>query len=196
MAPKTKEQFKEIRKQSMTTIMQAALELFGHNGYQGTSISQIAKEAGVSKGLIYNYFESKEDLLKQIILDAIDKGAHIMDDAINDFDDPIEQLNAMLETTIDMVKSNMHYWKLMTTLAFQEEALKPFEGILKEKNKEAIEAFTALFAKIGVKDPFKEALLFAAATDGMMMHFMHMGEEYPLDEMKAFLLKRFLQRKG
>ena len=191
MSPKTKEQFKEIRQLSMQTIMQAALELFGHIGYQGTSISKIAKEAGVSKGLIYNYFESKEDLLKQIILDAIDKGAHIMDHAMHDFEEPNEQLRVLLESTIDMVKSNLHYWKMMTALAFQADAIKPFAKILDKKSKEAIESCVNLFTKKGVEDPFKEALLFAAATDGMMLHYMHMGEEYSLEEMKEFILQRF-----
>ncbi|PLX21155.1 MAG: hypothetical protein C0599_08290 [Salinivirgaceae bacterium] len=47
-------------------IVDAAITLFGENGFHNTSISQIAKNAGVSKGLMYNYFESKEELLKYI----------------------------------------------------------------------------------------------------------------------------------
>ena len=47
--------------------MDAALELFVTYGYQGTTISQIAKKASVSKGLLYNYFKSKEELLHEII---------------------------------------------------------------------------------------------------------------------------------
>ena len=135
MAPKTKQQFEEIRQQSMDAIMQAALELFGHHGYHSTSISKIAQEAGVSKGLIYNYFESKEDLLKKIILEAIETGEHVMEDAMSQSDDPFEQLKSLLNTSIEMFKSNLHYWKLVTSLAFQEDVLTPVEDILAEKNK-------------------------------------------------------------
>jgi len=191
MAPKTKEQFEEIRQQSMDVIMQAALELFGHNGYHSTSISKIAQEAGVSKGLIYNYFESKEDLLKRIILEAIETGEHIMEEAMSQSDDPFEQLKSLLETSIEMVKSNLHYWKLVTSLAFQGDVLTPIEDVLAEKNKIAMELGISLFTKIGAKDPMKEALLFGAAIDGIMLHYMHVGEEYPLEEMKNYAIEKF-----
>lgn len=191
MAPKTKEQFEEIRQQSMDIIMRAALELFGHNGYHSTSISKIAQEAGVSKGLIYNYFKSKEDLLKRIILEALETGEHIVDEALKLSEDPFKQLTALVETSIEMIKSNMHYWKLVTSLAFQGDVLTPVEDVIAEKNKKGIEMGIALFTKMGAKDPLKEALLFGATLDGIVLHFMHLGEEYPLEEMKKYTIERF-----
>ncbi len=191
MAPKTKEQFEQIRQQSMDAIMQAALELFGHSGYHSTSISKIAQEAGISKGLIYNYFESKEDLLKRIVLDAIEKGEHLMDEAMSRSDDPFKQLQYLLEISVDMVKSNLHYWKLVTSLAFQGDVLTPIEDVLAEKNKVAMELGIDLFRKTGVQDPLKEALMFGAVIDGMLMHYMHLGEEYPLEEMKNYIIEKF-----
>ncbi len=191
MAPKTKEQFEEIRQQSMDVIMQSALELFGHNGYHSTSISKIAQEAGVSKGLIYNYFESKEDLLKRIILEAIETGEHIMEEAMSQSDDPFEQLKSLLEISVEMVRSNLHYWKLVTSLAFQGDVLTSIEDVLAEKNKIVMELGIGLFTKIGAKEPLKEALLFGATVDGMMLHYMHVGEEYPLEEMKNYTIEKF-----
>ena len=47
--------------------MDVALEHFANEGYHATTINHIAKHAGISKGLMYNYFESKEALLKAII---------------------------------------------------------------------------------------------------------------------------------
>ena len=54
-------------------IMGAALHLFGEQGYHKTSVDQIAKVAVVSKGLTYNYFRSKEELLLAIINRATDE---------------------------------------------------------------------------------------------------------------------------
>jgi AcrR family transcriptional regulator len=45
-------------------IMQAALELFGEQGYDATTMRQIAQRAGVSVGNSYYYFESKEQLIQ------------------------------------------------------------------------------------------------------------------------------------
>ena len=44
-------------------ILRAAVKLFSGRGYYTTTISQIAREAGVSTGLIYQYFGDKDDIL-------------------------------------------------------------------------------------------------------------------------------------
>lgn len=49
-------------------IMQAAIRLINASGFADTSVSKIAKEAGVSPATIYIYFESKEDLLNKLYL--------------------------------------------------------------------------------------------------------------------------------
>ncbi len=45
------------------SLLRAALKVFATNGYHGSSVSDIAKEAKVSKALFYHYFDSKNDLL-------------------------------------------------------------------------------------------------------------------------------------
>lgn len=47
-------------------IIQAAVSFFAEKGYFSTSMQEIAKDCGVSKGTLYNLFESKEDLLIQV----------------------------------------------------------------------------------------------------------------------------------
>jgi AcrR family transcriptional regulator len=46
-------------------IVVAALKLFATHGYASTPVSLIAKTAGVSQGLMYNFFNSKEALLHE-----------------------------------------------------------------------------------------------------------------------------------
>ncbi len=47
-------------------ILQATLTLVSQYGFHGTSMSKIAKEAGVSAGIIYHYFDSKDDLIDEL----------------------------------------------------------------------------------------------------------------------------------
>ena len=72
MCPKTVTQNKIIREERRSHILKVALNIFGDEGYHASSINRIAKEANISKGLIYTYFESKEDLLKTLIFDLTD----------------------------------------------------------------------------------------------------------------------------
>jgi AcrR family transcriptional regulator len=50
-------------------ILQATLRLISENGFHGTAMSKVAKEAGVSAGIIYHYFDSKDDLMDELYRD-------------------------------------------------------------------------------------------------------------------------------
>ena len=47
-------------------ILEAMLKLISENGFHGTAMSKVAKEAGVSAGIIYHYFESKDELIDEL----------------------------------------------------------------------------------------------------------------------------------
>lgn len=192
MSPRTKKQFEEIRRKSTEAIKTAAMELFARNGYHSTSISQIAKEAGVSKGLLYNYFESKEALLHDIIMEAVETGEQAMGQILSPEAGAAEQLRSMTEMTFDIVQKDLHYWKLMTSLAFQTDVLTGFMPELKKKQEKAVAAISGIFRRLGAGQPEKEALYYGAVLDGIVLHYMQMEENYPIEEMKAFVIKRFL----
>ena len=59
---------KEDRPQEIT---EAALAAFADKGYAATKVDEVAKRAGVSKGLLYLYFKTKEDLFKAVILSFV-----------------------------------------------------------------------------------------------------------------------------
>jgi AcrR family transcriptional regulator len=63
--PKVIPEYKEAAK---TKIIEAARKVFTQKGYHDTTMDDIAKEIGVSKGALYSYFKSKEDLLQEISL--------------------------------------------------------------------------------------------------------------------------------
>lgn len=49
-----------------TAILDATLRLISKNGFHGTAMAKVAQEAGVSAGIIYHYFESKDDLMDEL----------------------------------------------------------------------------------------------------------------------------------
>jgi len=55
---------KEDRPQEIT---EAALAMFAEKGYAATKVDEVARRAGVSKGLLYLYFKTKEDLFKAVV---------------------------------------------------------------------------------------------------------------------------------
>jgi AcrR family transcriptional regulator len=60
-------------------VLDAAVELFGHQGYERTSVAQVVAAAGVAKGGFYHHFASKEDLLYEVYGDLISRQLAAMD---------------------------------------------------------------------------------------------------------------------
>ena len=191
MSPKTKEQVEVIRQQSMEAIKQAALDLFAHKGYANTSVSAIAKVAGVSKGLMYNYYESKEKLLEAVIMDAATVGENMMHNVLDERIPAKERLRLLLTGTFDWVLSHLPYYKLIVALSFQEDVMEELGDFAKQKAEAHTQLGELLFTQMGYEQPRLEALQFGAIMDGIFVHFVHMEDDYPIEEMKEFLLKKY-----
>ena len=192
MSPRTKEQVEEIRNRSMVQIQDAALDLFAHQGFHKTSISQIAKKARVSKGLIYNYYQSKDHLLESIIQDAVEVGEEMIEGAIHQDLDPLQSLLKILDHTIKKVKDNPTYWKLIMGLSIQEEIIGKFEDLLKETQMKNLNTVITLLNAMGVPNAQLEAMYMAAMLDGVLMHFIHMRDRYPIDEMHQLIRTKII----
>jgi AcrR family transcriptional regulator len=82
--PKVSEQYKEEKRNQ---IIESALKCFGEKGYQATIIDDIVKDSNISKGAIYNYFTSKEEIYLQLL--QINT---------NTFFDEVAQENALLKS--------------------------------------------------------------------------------------------------
>ena len=64
--PKSPERCEEIRVEMKNRILHESMLYFARNGFQGTKISELARQIGIAQGTIYVYFESKEELFEEI----------------------------------------------------------------------------------------------------------------------------------
>ena len=82
---------RELNKtQKRASLMDSAEKLFVQNGFENTSIDEVAKEAGLTKRTLYQYFESKEDLFYAVVL----KGAKLL---FSDYEKAMDSGNSTLE---------------------------------------------------------------------------------------------------
>lgn len=191
MSPRTKKQNEAIRQRSEAAIKEAALEMFAKYGFHSTSITQIAKEAGVSTGLMYNYFNGKEELLQMIIQDAMEVNDASWLKFLSVDLPAAEKLRKAMDATFDLVKSNLHHWKLLTALAFQPDVQQKMEAVIMNKKTFYIQLLTGVFEEMGFEEAQMEVFYFAAMVDGIFLHYMNMEEHYPLDQMKEMIWQRY-----
>lgn len=65
--PRTKEQFEEMRKATRNKIQSAAMKLFVQKGFGSTNVQEIADLAGISIGLLYRQYRTKEELFSDLV---------------------------------------------------------------------------------------------------------------------------------
>ena len=73
-------------------IIRAALEVFAQKGFSAARMEDIARQAGVSGGTIYRYFENKEDVLKAAVRETLVNTLHRTEEAVATHDGQVEDL--------------------------------------------------------------------------------------------------------
>jgi AcrR family transcriptional regulator len=73
-------------------LVRAAATVLERNGGASLTVQEVADEAGQSLRTLYQYFESKDDLLLAVFEEAMQTYARIIRDAIAELDDPVERL--------------------------------------------------------------------------------------------------------
>lgn len=186
MSPRTKAQIEEIREQSRDKIIAAALDLFAHNGFHSTSIAQVAAKAGISKGLIYNYFSSKEDLLQAIFTEVMKNTADIL--TLEPEASPKETLITITSATADFMYNNQEYMRLFLTLMMQPEVVQSMKPWFDVVGKSKRDMLMPIFEKVFPGRAETEYFFFGAIMDGLGFGYLVLGREYPFEEMKKKLI--------
>ena len=70
MSPRSKEANQEVLDKRRNQILSAALKVFSERGFAATKISNIASEAGLSHGLMYHYFKTKDEIFVELVRSA------------------------------------------------------------------------------------------------------------------------------
>lgn len=189
MSPRTPRQFEEIRESSRKKIMDASLELFGTVGYEATSMAVIAKKAGISKGLIYNYFESKEDLLKGLIEELTSIGEALMADMLTD--DPKKTLENIFRLTFKWLREHEKLNRLIFSLILQVDRFDFIHQMANAKMKEYVVLLEELLKAMNFPDYRAEARIIATLFDGIGIQYIVLKKDYPLDEIESILINKY-----
>jgi len=101
LSPLNKQQLNQIRDERTEQIKQAALKIFARRGYAGTKTSMIATEAGISEGLIFRYFKSKEELFTTLVRELMEEAVHETGNIQYLPGSPLEQIRTLTRSMLD-----------------------------------------------------------------------------------------------
>lgn len=165
-------------------ILKFSLALFSLHGYQGATIRMLAKKAGISLGLTYNYFRSKEELLRQLV----DDGIKVKLEQIKANYVAQQGLDSLIDAVFNSFQSDPIFWRLLQSIKMQPDVMKlvrneyePFEEWLGSEVKKVLRI---------QKNPHDPALVLAT-IDGVADHYLMDTENYALKKVLQELKNTF-----
>jgi AcrR family transcriptional regulator len=105
-------------------LMSRATAMFADRGYHPTSVSDIVDSLGVGKGVFYWYFQSKEELLSEILLDAHLQLRRCQQAAIASEPDPLRRMELGIRASLEWFRDHREYFAI-TQFAATDETFAP-----------------------------------------------------------------------
>ncbi len=165
-----KEAFERASEERKKKILEVGIEEFASKGYENANINIIAKNAGISIGLMYKYFNTKEDLF----FTCIQRGMRILDNAVDEILNCDEKLivkaEMLIRATCQHSKKNANYIKLynvITGIKDNESAKALANEIEAETSKKYVKCITDALAKEDVRQDL-DPRLFAFFLDNLL----------------------------
>jgi AcrR family transcriptional regulator len=157
------------REEARRTILEAALEEFGSRSFSEATTSAIALRAGVSKGLVFNYFPTKEALLQALVERTL---SEVLDfwDAQRWDGPPREQLRFWIDAALNQVVRRPGFYRLYFSLALQpggSAAVNKALLGLQPRLERYLARVEAMLKSCGSADPPSDARLLQCAINGL-----------------------------
>ena len=186
-------------------ILSSATKLFSTQGYANTSLAQVAKEAKVSKALIFWHFASKDDLFRTAVTDSLAPYSIDVLEALSGLDE-LGQIGKLIDVYFEFVSQNVYSVRFLLSLVVREE--KNLDDVL-DRTTELFGIYRNLLADIlqtgRDKGTFRtsvnaqaDAALIMATLNGILVQGFAIGglqvEPKPLlEQLKIGLAERLLQ---
>ena len=137
-------------------ILEAALDLFSVQGFEATSISQIASAVGIRKASLYSHFESKQAILDALVQDVLMQYGEHSIFAKTDWQKGAEGIPATPDAAVQMIQGQLRYIlhdshisrarKMLVIEQFQNPALAQLQT--KQNYADVMQYFTGLMKQL------------------------------------------------
>ncbi|MFT7588369.1 MAG: AcrR family transcriptional regulator [Limisphaerales bacterium] len=174
-------------------IIKVSLQLFAKNGYDSTTIRMIAKDAGISLGLLYNYFNGKNEVLKVIYEKSV---VDVMRSFMVSEDIPTAELKFehLLNQIFKSANKNLLFYKLFYSIRMQPSVQKLLSQQFSSLNSYIQANLESILIELGYKDFETESLILYALIDGASNHYVLNHKNYPIEDIKKAIVERYCQK--
>ncbi|MGA2736305.1 MAG: TetR family transcriptional regulator [Bryobacteraceae bacterium] len=137
--------------ETRTRILDSAMELFRRQGFEETTMREIAAEAGVATGAAYYYFESKDAIVLAFYDQSQQELEPLIDQAIAGAKGLKERLGALLEAKLRYFEPNRRLLAALASHADPEHPLSPFGARTREIRERDVASFARALHASGIR---------------------------------------------
>lgn len=189
------DKFFNLKREKQDRFINGALKVFAENGYRKASTDDIVKEAGISKGLLFHYFGSKQGLYEFVYNYSVKYIMMEYERAVPLFDTDFFELQKQIEVAKKNVMQSYPYMNVFVNSAFREESLEALDVVADSMDKYS-EELSRVYARADIRqfkdevDPSAVLKLCLFVADGILNEQFRNGriqpEEY-IKEMEMYL---------
>ena len=187
---------KDIPPQRRKQIIDAARALFAHRGYHGITADAIAAWSGISKGNLYWYFKSKQDILQLLFDDIVEQLTKPSEIILKSDISPTDKLRAFAMSHLHVAEAHPDAVSIMLQIAGQQDLKDMVSSEYLPWTRRYVDSLIPLFAAMGEKDPETVATLFSNTVDGIMAMVAMGSDIYDKEKIMAVIEERFIGFRG
>lgn len=195
MSPRNAQANAEMRRAARAKLLAGSLEVFSERGFSYASMAEIARRSGVSKGLAYHYFDTKEALLQAALGAHLDALLKLTERSAQQAD-PTDRLAELFDGLVEYVRAQPQAFRLYLSLILLAPtgALAHSLGRLRKPLESYLAQVQRLFVDLGADDPETEAALFRSTLLGLCLRIAMGNEQLPTEALRSRLLQAFTGR--
>lgn len=194
--PRNKEANQKVRDERREKILSSALQLFATKGLAATRISDIAEKTGMSQGLVYHYYKSKEEIFVELIDGAM---AKMNEAALNLEKLPVsarEKVVLAVEGLLKGLETNVStsaYYFLITQTALADAYPEEAKEIIRTKNDVKYDVMVRIFSQGQIDgtvrnfDPRQMATQFFSSINGLALNKAIYGNRFTMPDKQILL---------
>ena len=168
-------------------ILDKALKVFAKKGFDATKMADLSKIIGISQGLIYHYFPSKEELFNTLVKRATDISARALRSIANMQASPREKIEALSRRMVQLAATDevaVNNFMLMIQVGMRNgfnEQVQAYDSTPVRMLKEIIEEGQRC-GQVVMGDPIRLTYLYWACVEGICVNKITHGNQFPIPE--------------
>lgn len=183
-------------------ILEGGRRAFIAGGFRGTSVPAIAAEAGVSVGLIYRYFPSKEELFLELCISGTPAELVELAEHLAPIGDPVVRLTVAIDSYFDAL-----FHAIGAPLVLQALAAAPADGRIREalrRRGDDLRGFSAAFVRDAIRrgeldeatDVDEVAAITTMLLDGALVAVAEQGDALERDQVRDRVVRTVIATSG